>query len=37
MTASANPVLARRFVDFVLSPGGAQVLTDAGFEKPSNP
>lgn len=34
MTASANPVLARRFVDFVLSPGGAQVLTDAGFEKP---
>jgi molybdate transport system substrate-binding protein len=34
LTASKNPQLAKAFVDYVLSPDGATVLTEAGFEKP---
>jgi molybdate transport system substrate-binding protein len=34
LTASKNAALAQAFVDYVLSPDGATVLTAAGFEKP---
>lgn len=34
LTASENQAAARAFVDYVLSPGGAAVLTEAGFSKP---
>jgi molybdate transport system substrate-binding protein len=34
LAASKNPDLAKAFVDYVLSPGGATVLSEAGFEKP---
>jgi molybdate transport system substrate-binding protein len=34
LTASKNAALAEAFVDYVLSPDGATVLTAAGFEKP---
>jgi molybdate transport system substrate-binding protein len=34
LTASKNPDLAKAFVDYVLSPDGATVLSEAGFEKP---
>ncbi len=34
LTASKNQATARAFVDYVLSPDGAAVLTEAGFSKP---
>jgi molybdate transport system substrate-binding protein len=34
LTASKSPELAQGFVDYVLSAGGAAVLTKAGFRKP---
>jgi molybdate transport system substrate-binding protein len=34
LTASKNPDLAKAFVDYVLSSGGATVLSQAGFENP---
>ena len=34
LTASKNPALAQAFVDYVLSPDGAAVLTGAGFQSP---
>jgi len=34
ITASKNPALAQAFVDYVLSPDGAAVLTGAGFQNP---
>jgi molybdate transport system substrate-binding protein len=34
LTGSRNPELAQAYVDFVRSPDGARVLTEAGFEKP---
>jgi molybdate transport system substrate-binding protein len=34
LTASANTVTAAAFVDYVLSPAGAAVLTAAGFQRP---
>lgn len=34
LTASETPSLAQAFVDYVLSPDGAAVLTGAGFQKP---
>jgi molybdate transport system substrate-binding protein len=34
LTGTKNPDLAKAFVDYVLSPDGASVLTQAGFAKP---
>ncbi len=34
LTASENQATAQAFVDYVLSPDGAAVLTEAGFSKP---
>jgi molybdate transport system substrate-binding protein len=34
LTASRNPQLSAAFVDYVLSPDGAAVLSAAGFGQP---
>ncbi|WP_344821789.1 molybdate ABC transporter substrate-binding protein [Actinocorallia longicatena] len=34
LTKAGSPDLAKQFVDFVLSPDGVTVLTQAGFDKP---
>ena len=34
LTSSANAAAAAAFVDYVLSPAGASVLTAAGFQQP---